>query len=220
MNNDVKYETAGSLQNGKLTWMLARIPSTNILGDDIDKYLLFSNSFDGKRSINVAITPVRVVCNNTLNMALKGAKRKWSFAHKGDIGGKLEEAKQCLLMADKYNKAFDDECIALAKQKLSGNQIKGILDKLFPITEDGEYTNRKLNNMIIMHENFKKCMQADDLQNFNGTAYKAVNAFSDMIFHGMATMRHTKNEKENNLLSVINGNQLFDKAVALIKDCA
>ena len=74
--------------------------------------------------------------------------------------------------------------------------------------------------MIIMHENFKKCMEADDLQNFNGTAYKAVNAFSDMIFHGMATMRHTKNEKENNLLSVINGNQLFDKAVALIRDCA
>ena len=219
-NDDVKYETAGSLQNGKLTWMLARIPSTNILGDAIDKYLLFSNSFDGKRSINVAITPVRVVCNNTLNMALKGAKRKWSFAHKGDIGGKLEEAKQCLLMADKYNKAFDDECIALAKQKLSGNQIKSILDKLFPIKEDGEYTNRKLNNMIIMHENFKKCMEADDLQNFNGTAYKAVNAFSDMIFHGMATMRHTKNEKENNLLSVINGNQLFDKAVTLIKDCA
>ena len=93
-------------------------------------------------------------------------------------------------------------------------------NKLFPIKEDGEYTNRKLNNMIIMHENFKKCMEADDLQNFNGTAYKAVNAFSDMIFHGMATMRHTKNEKENNLLSVINGNQLFDKAVALIKDCA
>lgn len=219
-SGDVKYETAGSLQEGKLTWMLARIPSCDILGDKIDKYLLFSNSFDGKKSINVAITPVRVVCNNTLNFALQTAKRKWSFAHKGDIAGKLEEAKMCLTKADEYNKNFDDKCIELAKKKISGEQVKKILDKMFPIKEDGEYTNAKLNHMIMMHENFKKCMAADDLQNFNGTAYKVVNAFSDMIFHGMATTRHTEKEQENNLISVINGNALFDKAVALVENVA
>lgn len=76
LGESVRYETAGSLQNGRRTWMLARLPHQYIIsGDEITPYLVFMNSHDGTGAIKVAMTPIRVVCQNTLNMALANAKR-------------------------------------------------------------------------------------------------------------------------------------------------
>lgn len=76
LGEGVRYETAGSLQNGRRTWMLARLPHQYIInGEEITPYLVFMNSHDGSGSIKVAMTPVRVVCQNTLNLALATAKR-------------------------------------------------------------------------------------------------------------------------------------------------
>lgn len=88
----VRYETAGSLQGGRRVWMLAHMPHEYIIsGERISPYLLFSNTHDGTGAIKVALTPVRVVCSNTLNLALSTAKRSWSMIHTGDIKGKLQE---------------------------------------------------------------------------------------------------------------------------------
>ena len=75
IGGDVRYETAGSLANGKRVWMLAKMPDTKILDDVVEPYLCLTNGHDGFSSMKVCMTPVRVVCQNTLNMALKGAKR-------------------------------------------------------------------------------------------------------------------------------------------------
>jgi len=70
LGEGVRYETAGSLQNGKKVWLLARLPDNYmILGDRVSPYMVFSNSHDGSGSIKVAMTPIRVVCQNTLNLA-------------------------------------------------------------------------------------------------------------------------------------------------------
>ena len=71
LGKGVKYETAGSLQEGKKVWLLARLPKEYVIaGERISPYLVFSNTHDGSGSVKVAVTPVRVVCNNTLNLAL------------------------------------------------------------------------------------------------------------------------------------------------------
>lgn len=70
LGEGVRYETAGSIQNGKKVWLLARLPENYIIsGESISPYLVFSNSHDGSGSIKVAMTPIRVVCQNTLNLA-------------------------------------------------------------------------------------------------------------------------------------------------------
>lgn len=103
LGEGVRYETAGSLQNGRRTWMLARLPQQYIInGEEITPYLVFMNSHDGSGAIKVAMTPVRVVCNNTLNLALSTAKRSWSCNHTGDIAGKLDEARDTLFLARQY----------------------------------------------------------------------------------------------------------------------
>ena len=66
LGQGVRYETAGSLQDGRRVWLLARMPKEYIGGsDEICPYLVFSNSHDGTGAVKVAITPVRVVCNNS-----------------------------------------------------------------------------------------------------------------------------------------------------------
>lgn len=103
LGEGVRYETAGSLQEGRRTWLLAKLPQRYIIsGDEIAPYLVFMNSHDGTGSIKAAMTPIRVVCMNTLNLALSTAKRSWSTNHTGNIAGKMEDARYTLLYADQY----------------------------------------------------------------------------------------------------------------------
>ena len=103
LGEGVRYETAGSLQGGRKVWLLAHLPHEYIIsGERISPYLVFFNSHDGSGAIKAAITPIRVVCQNTLNLALSTAKRSWSMIHTGDIKGKMQEAKDTLFLAEKY----------------------------------------------------------------------------------------------------------------------
>lgn len=110
LGEGVRYETAGSLQNGKRVWILARLPQEYIIsGERITPYLVFFNSHDGTGAIKVALTPIRVVCQNTLNLALTTAKRSWSMIHTGNIQDKMQEAKDTLFMAEKYMDSLGKE---------------------------------------------------------------------------------------------------------------
>ena len=101
LGKGVRYETAGSLQDGRKVWLLARLPKEYIIsGEQISPYLVFSNSHDGSAAVRVAVTPIRVVCNNTLNLALSTAKRSWAMVHTGNIKGKIHEAQESY-MAEK-----------------------------------------------------------------------------------------------------------------------
>lgn len=131
LGEGVKYETAGSLQNGRKIWLLAKLPDKYIIeGDQIEPYLVFSSSHDGSGSIKVAMTPIRVVCQNTLNIALSTAKRVWSTVHVGDPAAKMEEAHNTLLLAEKYMGRLGMEFSQLSKIKLSDQKVMEYM-KLF-----------------------------------------------------------------------------------------
>lgn len=132
----VHYETAGSLMGGRKIWLLAKLPDTEIVGDKTEPYLCFSNTHDGSGAIRVCMTPIRVVCNNTLNIALNGAKRAWSVRHTGDIQAKLQEARMCLDMANKYMDKLAVYADQMANKTVTDEQIAKILDEMFPATED------------------------------------------------------------------------------------
>lgn len=216
IDGEVRYETAGSLADGKMVWLLARLPETEVLGDKMENYFLFSNAHDGTAAVRCTITPVRVVCQNTLNIALNNADRTWSFAHKGNIKGKLEEVKQCLRMGEHYQNEFMKKANELAIKRFTANELQNIINLLFPIEEkDGKYTQIKLHNMMKQREQFITAMNADDLQNFKGTAWGVLNAMSDFVYHAVP-LRETKTYRENKVKQVIMGNQLFDRAYKIL----
>ena len=144
LGEGVKYETAGALQGGKKVWLLARLPREYIIsGERISPYLVFSNTHDGSGAVRVAVTPIRVVCNNTLNLALNTASRSFSMVHTGDIKGKINEAKQTLFMADIYMEELGKEFEHMRRQKITDKQVKEYIELLLPIENDASFVTAK-----------------------------------------------------------------------------
>ncbi len=216
LGEGVTYETAGSLQNGRRTWILAKLPQHYIIsGDEVTPYLVFMNSHDGTGAIKAAMTPIRVVCNNTLNLALKTAKRTWSADHVGDIQGKMEDARYTLLYADKYMKQLGKTIDALNRIKLSDRQVYEYIDALFPLVDNATETQKK--NIIRLKEDVKtRYYDAPDLKDVGKNAYRFVNAVSDFATHS-EPIRKRANYKESLFARTVEGNAMIDKAYELVR---
>ena len=215
LGEGVRYETAGSLQGGKRVWMLAHLPHEYIIsGERISPYLVFSNTHDGSGAIKVALTPIRVVCSNTLNLALSTAKRSWSMIHTGDIKGKMKEARETLFMAEKYMDHLGREFENLRKKKLSDKQVLDYISVLLPAEDDA--TLQQAKNIKRLREDLEmRYFDAPDLKDIGNNAYRFVNAVSDFATHS-EPLRRTVNYKENLFLRTVDGNPLIDKAYQMM----
>lgn len=215
LGEGVRYETAGALLDGRKVWILARMPREFIInGEQISPYLVFSNTHDGSGAIKVAVTPIRVVCNNTLNLALSTAKRSWSMVHTGDVQGKMEEAKQTLFMAEKYMSRLGREFETLRKIELTDRQVMDYIKLLLPYeNEDNSLHVRNINRL--REDMQKRYFDAPDLKDVGNNAYRFVNAVSDFATHS-EPIRRTKNFKENLFSRTVEGNPLIDKAYQMV----
>jgi phage/plasmid-like protein (TIGR03299 family) len=210
---DVRYETAGSLYGGKKIWLLAKLPEVKIVGDETTPYICFTNTHDGSGAVKAIMTPVRVVCNNTLNFALNTAKRSWSMVHTGNLQTKLEEAKHTLEMANDYMTALNEEGEKLANIRITDEKFEEILSELFPVKDDD--SDRKKANVETLKTEMKIAVCMPDLANFKGTAWGVLNAMSDVITHN-APRRNTVDYKENNWGRVLEGHPLMDRLFSLV----
>ncbi len=215
LGSGVRYETAGSLQEGKKVWILARLPREYIIaGERISPYLVFSNTHDGSGAVKVAVTPIRVVCNNTLNLALDTAKRSWSMIHTGDIKGKISEARNTLFMAEKYMDELGKEFEALRKKSISDAKVSEYIELLLPIEDNA--TPLQVKNIEKLRNNMRaRYYDAPDLRGVGKNAYRFVNAVSDFATHA-DPLRKTTNYKENLFAKTIEGNPLIDKAYQIV----
>lgn len=216
LGKGVRYETAGSLQEGKKTWILAKLPNEYIIGEDqISPYLVFFNSHDGAGSIRCAVTPIRVVCQNTLNLALSTAKRSWSAVHTHSIANRMQEASQTLFFAEKYMTELGREIFQLQKVSLSDKKVMEYIDEFFP--DDVTATPAQRRNTRTLREDLKRrYFDAPDLAHVGNNAYKFVNAVSDFATHA-APLRQTSTYRENLFLKTVEGNALIDRAYGMVK---
>lgn len=215
LEDGVKYETAGSLQGGRKIWILAKLPDKYIIqGEQIMPYLVFSNTHDGSGAIKVAMTPIRVVCNNTLNLALNSAKRVWSANHTGDISAKMEDAKKTLFMAEEYMSELGKEFSVLSRKKVSDPAVEEYIELLLPIADNASETTEK-NIMKLRQDMKQRYYHAPDLRKVGKNAYRFINAVSDFATHAKP-LRETKNYKENLFLKTMEGNALLDRAYKIV----
>ena len=215
LGEGVRYETAGSLQGGRRVWLLARLPQEYIIeGERISPYLVFSNTHDGSGAVKVAVTPIRVVCNNTLNLALNTAKRSWSIIHTGNITDKMEEAKNTLFMASDYMDKLGKEFKNLRRKKLTDKQVLGYINTLLPV-EDGASSQQK-KNILRLQDNLKiRYFDAPDLKDVGNNAYRFLNAAADWAGHE-EPLRKTAGYKEQLFARIIDGNPFVDKAYKMM----
>lgn len=213
IGGDVRYETAGSLRGGKKIWLLAKMPVRKIAGDAVEPYLCFSNTHDGTGAIRVCMTPIRVVCNNTLNLALNTAKRQWSARHMGNIEQKMQEARMCLQLADAYMDGLGDYADKLANKTINDEELDKILNEMFPVEEND--SERKKTMAKKAKDEFMVCYWRPDIAQFLNTAWGVVNAMSDMVSHS-EPLRNTANYRENNWGRIMDGHKMLDKLSSLV----
>lgn len=219
LSEGVRYETAGSLMEGRSVWLLARLPETyQVSGDDVIPYVLFSNTHDGSGSLKVAMTPIRVVCANTLNLALSETRRIWSTIHVGDIKNKMDEARKTLLLAEHYMSKLQDEGLALSHILLPDKKVLDYIEMLIPLPDNA--TRQQENNITLLRNDMKlRYFEAPDLIDLPHNGWRFINAVSDFATHAKP-LRMTSSYKESMFSKTAEGNALIDKAYALIKAAA
>ena len=219
LGHGVRYETAGSLSGGRRVWLLARLPREYIIaGERISPYLVFSNTHDGSGSVKVAVTPVRVICNNTLNLALETAQRSFSMVHTGNISDKITEARDTLFKAESYMDRLGAEFEQLHQQKVTDAEVQKYIELLIPLESNAARTQEK--NVNRLREDLAmRYYDAPDLQKVGKNAYRFINAVSDFATHA-EPLRRTANYSENLFSRTVDGNPLIDRAYQLVKSAA
>lgn len=131
------YETAGALGKGEKIFITAKLPYyIKINGHDtIENYLVISNGHDGRSSLNVFLTPIRIVCQNTLTYGMSKARFNVSLRHVGDIMDKMRDAREILEISKDITMEMENTFKHLTNIKVSDTQAKEYFNNLF-LTSD------------------------------------------------------------------------------------
>lgn len=127
------YETAGALGDGEKVWLLAKLPGSfsPIAGDKVEQYCMLYNTHDGTLPCSVMFTPIRVVCQNTMNLALKNCTQIVKVRHTLNADDRLEEAGRIMKEMNEYFTIMGDKCFDLANFIIDDEFIAQYKEALF-----------------------------------------------------------------------------------------
>ena len=185
-----RWETAGSLRGGRVVFGSLALERETILdpngvADKVKTYLLVNTSHDGSIAIQASITPVRVVCANTLNLALNsikkknGVKQSFKIRHTQTAEGKIQIAREALGLANKYMDEFDKMAHAMIEQEVNAKMFNDIILAAYPKPEkDSKGAVKKWENKI----NLINDIYTGEFNGMiAGTAWGAFNALTERL---------------------------------------
>ncbi len=206
------YHTAGALGQGERVWILAKLPmDIRVAGDDISgKFLLLSNSHDGNSSVQIKFTPIRVVCQNTLTMALSQGPTL-RVVHMRDIHRRLQGAERTLGLINRRFEEIEEEFQEMVKVQLNAARLSEYLGLVFPDPQDED--NEKARNRVRRDHEWAEYFfvngKGNRLKNVSGTLWAAYNGVAEYIDH-----RATNQTDDRRLNSVWFGEGYLAKARA------
>ena len=184
-NPDVKVDSAGSLKQGRIVYGSWSLPNELILdpkgvADKTKLYLIVWTSHDGSVAVQAAITPVRVRCQNTLNLAMKQAKQSFKIRHTQTADGKILAAREALGLSVAYFDQFSKQANELFNAQITDKQFSDLIRNLYPKPET------KAKNALARWEN--KVILIDELYHnsatnagIKGTKWGALNALTERL---------------------------------------
>lgn len=182
-----RYEVAGVLGAGERVWLLAKLPGEfeAVKGDAVSKFLLLTNGFDTNEPVRARFTPVRVVCQNTLSLALGQTASEVRVQHIGNVKAKLEIAGNLLRSAGVYFNETQDLFRGFAKYGMKQAELSGYfaevitgdrsanVNELHPVTRNRILKVQELNETGVGHE----------IKGVRGTLWGAYNAVTEYVDH-------------------------------------
>lgn len=178
-SGEAKYTTAGSLFGGKRVFLTAQVGDEFLIGgEDAHKtYLLITNSHDGSQAFTAALTHIRAVCNNTVTMALNGAKHKWTLRHQTSLSGRVAEARDALQMTFKYHEAFELEVEKMMAIPFTEKKMLNLATAIVP--ESKVQKKKTIESLMDIYTNEKTVTDAAGA----GTAWAAFNTVTFFADH-------------------------------------
>ena len=185
-----RWETAGSLKGGRVVFGSLALERETVLdpngvADKVKTYLLINTSHDGSIAIQASITPVRVVCANTLNVALNrtkkkdGVKQSFKIRHTQTANGKVAVARQALGMANSYMDEFDKMAHAMIQKEISAKDFNDIILAAYPKPElDTKGAIKKWENKVNM---INDIYTGEYNGMISGNAWGAFNALTERL---------------------------------------
>jgi phage/plasmid-like protein (TIGR03299 family) len=180
-----RWETAGSIKGGRQVFGSLALERETILdpngvSDKVNTYLLINTSHDGSVAIQASITPVRVVCANTLNLALKGkAKQSFKIRHTSTASGKVAQAREALGLANRYMDEFDKLAQEMISKEINKAKFDEIVALAYPAPEkDAKGSFKKHNDKIDLIQSIYVGQYNNTI---SGTAWGAFNALTERL---------------------------------------
>ena len=178
------WETAGSIKKGTVVFGALALDKTITLdaqgaNDQTKTYLLLHTSHDGSVSIQASITPVRVVCQNTLNLALRSVKQSFKIRHTQSADGKVAAAREALGMSFAYMDTFEKEAQALYQKSMTEAEFIKIVNTIYPKPEkDAKGSFKKWENKMV---SLQEILASPTNANIQGTAWAGLNALTERL---------------------------------------
>jgi phage/plasmid-like protein (TIGR03299 family) len=184
-NADCRWESAGSLKKGKVVFGTVDIPRTMVLdpqgaNDETKLYLIVWTSHDGSVAVQAAVTPVRVVCQNTLNLAMRNAKQSFKIRHTQSVEGRIQVARETLGLALGYFDEFEKEAQALYSQSITDKQFSDLIKTIYPKPEkDSKGALKKWENKVVLLDDLYHNSPTN--ATIKGTKWGAFNALTERL---------------------------------------
>jgi len=181
-----RWESAGSLKKGKVVFGTVDIPRTMVLdpqgaNDETKLYLIVWTSHDGSVAVQAAVTPVRVVCQNTLNLAMRNAKQSFKIRHTQSVEGRIQVARETLGLALGYFDEFETEAKALFAQSITDAEFSKLIKTIYPKPADdaSKVALTKWENKVVLLDDLYHNSPTN--ATIKGTKWGAFNALTERL---------------------------------------
>ena len=179
-----RWETAGSIKNGTVVFGSLALDREVVLDpngatDKVNTYLLVHTSHDGSLAVQASVTPVRAVCQNTLNYALSGVKQSYKIRHTQTVQGKVQAAREALGLANAYLDEFEKEAKTLIEKEITSETFFDIIKAVYPEPDkDVKGSVTKWTNKV---DTLFDIYQGDTVSNIKGSAWGAYNTLTERL---------------------------------------
>ena len=194
-----KLQTAGGIGRGEKVWMLAKLPDIfyPIAGDGVEQYLLGVTSHDGSIKTEVRFTNIRVVCQNTFQMAMQGSRGIISIRHTQNMRQKLEMAAMVLLRFRDYFDLSAERFGKLASVRVDDAWLDEYLKRMIgdPSQIPDCRARTIMQNRIALIEGRLAYGKGVDLPGVTGTAWWALNAMVEYADFDMKARGHAGQQR-------------------------
>jgi len=195
------YHTAGALGQGERIWILAKLPGdirvTN--EDNVEKYLLLTNSHDGKNALRMYFTPVRVVCQNTLIMSLgQRSEEGIVIRHVGSVQDKVEEAARLLGISNDFYNTLGEKFNRFLNIKMDKNGLRHYYVKVVYNTDAEAVKTPVMENRISRMTELFETGKGNDRPEVRGTLWSALNSVTEYVDH-YRSHKDTNDDKLKNV---------------------